>query len=98
VASVVGLSHLFRTVADSNGAGLKSLAAILGKSCNNAYGRFKIVLRRNHNVPADENAVSVLVPKSDQTSEGGKSYIASDFCCALYIDPSFSHLSYDFEI
>jgi hypothetical protein len=49
-------------------------------------------------VPADENAVSVLVPKSDQTSEGGKSYIASDFCCALYIDPSFSHLSYDFEI
>ncbi|WJX47851.1 hypothetical protein P8452_34493 [Trifolium repens] len=70
VASVVGLSHLFRTVADSNGAGLKSLAAILGKSCNNAYGRFKIVLRRNHNVPADENAVSVLVPKSDQTSEG----------------------------
>ncbi|CAK8579070.1 unnamed protein product [Lathyrus sativus] len=70
VASVVGLSHLFRTVADSNGAGLKALAAVLGKSCKNAHGRFEIVLRRNPNVPADENAVSVLVPKSDQTSEG----------------------------
>ncbi|XP_050899427.1 uncharacterized protein LOC127106180 isoform X2 [Lathyrus oleraceus] len=70
LASVVGLSHLFRTVADSNGAGLKALAAVLGKSCKNAHGRFEIVLRRNHNVPADENAVSVFVPKSDQTSEG----------------------------
>lgn len=76
---MVGLSHLFRTVADSDGAGLKALAAVLGKSCKNAHGRFEIVLRRNHNVPADENAVSVLVPKSDQTSEGGKSYTASDF-------------------
>ncbi|XP_073225825.1 uncharacterized protein [Cicer arietinum] len=70
VASVVGLSHLFRTVADSSSAGLKALAAVLGKSCKNAYGKFEIVLRRNPNVPADENAVSVLVPNPDQTSEG----------------------------
>lgn len=70
VASVVGLSHLFRAVADSNSAGLRALASVLGKYCKNANGRFQIVLRRNHNVPADENAVSVLVPKSDQTSEG----------------------------
>ncbi|KAK7318364.1 hypothetical protein RJT34_03063 [Clitoria ternatea] len=70
VASVVGLSHLFRNVADSNSARLKTLAAFLGKSCKNTYGRLEIVLRRNPNVPADDNAVSVLVPNPDQTSDG----------------------------
>lgn len=79
VASVVGFSHLFRTAADSNSARLKALAAFLGKSCKNAYRRLEIVLRRNLNVPADENAVSVLVPNPDGTSEGGKSYIAWEF-------------------
>ncbi|XP_061369912.1 uncharacterized protein LOC133312686 [Gastrolobium bilobum] len=70
VASVVGLSHLFCTVADSNSARLKALAAFLGKSCKNAYGKLEIVLRRNPNVPADENAISVLVSNPDGTSEG----------------------------
>ncbi|KAJ1404997.1 Tyrosyl-DNA phosphodiesterase I [Sesbania bispinosa] len=70
VASVVGLSHLFRTAADSNGARLKALAAFLGKSCKNAYGSLEVVLRRNPNVPADENAVSILIPNPDQTYEG----------------------------
>lgn len=71
-ASVAGLSHLFHTVADRNGAQLKRLAAFLGKSCEKAYGMSKVVLRRNTNVPADANAVSVLVPNPDQLSEGGE--------------------------
>lgn len=69
-ASVVGLSHLFRTAADSNGARLKKLAAFLGKSCEKAYGFLEIVLIRNKNVPADANAVSVLVSKPNEFSEG----------------------------
>ncbi|XP_021673456.2 uncharacterized protein LOC110659729 isoform X2 [Hevea brasiliensis] len=67
--SVVGLSHLFRTATDTNGALLKRLAAFLGRSCENAYG-IEIVLRRNNNLPADVNAVSILVPNPDQFSEG----------------------------
>ncbi|GKV17466.1 hypothetical protein SLEP1_g27975 [Rubroshorea leprosula] len=69
-ASVVGLSHLFRTAADSNGAQLKKLASYLGKSHENAYGMLDIVLRRASNIPADENAVSVLVPNPDELSGG----------------------------
>jgi len=72
VASVVGLRHLFRTVADSNSARLKALASFLGKSCKNVYGKLEIVLRRNPIVSVDENAVCVLVPNPDQTFQGGK--------------------------
>ncbi|KAJ6417977.1 hypothetical protein OIU84_001375 [Salix udensis] len=67
-ASVVGLSHLFHTAADRNGLQLKQLAAFLGKCCENVYGMSEIVLRRNLNVPADVNAVSILVPNPDQFS------------------------------
>ncbi|KAK7399309.1 hypothetical protein VNO78_10490 [Psophocarpus tetragonolobus] len=70
VASVVGLSHLFRNVADSNNARLKSLASFLRKSCKNAYGKLEVVLRRNPIVSVDENAVSVLIPNPDLTFEG----------------------------
>ncbi|KAF7834080.1 tyrosyl-DNA phosphodiesterase [Senna tora] len=70
VSSVVGISHLFHTAADSNGARLKTLAAFLGKSCKMAYGRLEIVLRRNPDVPADANAVSVLVPDPDRKLSG----------------------------
>lgn len=68
-ASIVGLSHLFHTAADRNGTQLKQLAAFLGKCCENVYGMSEIVLRRNLNVPADVNAVSILVPNPDQFSE-----------------------------
>lgn len=71
-ASVVGVSHLFRTTADRNGAQLKKLALFLGKTCENANGMLNVVLRRNTNIPADENAVSVLVPNPDKISSGGK--------------------------
>ncbi|XP_007038197.2 PREDICTED: uncharacterized protein LOC18605236 [Theobroma cacao] len=67
-ASVVGLSHLFRTAADTNAALLKKLALFLGKTCENAYGMLDVVLRRNTNIPADKNAVSVLVPNPDELS------------------------------
>ncbi|KAA8540586.1 hypothetical protein F0562_024495 [Nyssa sinensis] len=67
-ASVVGLSHLFRASVDSNGTQLKKLAALLGKCHENAYGMSHIILRRNTNIPADLNAVSVLVPHPDQFS------------------------------
>lgn len=73
-ASVVGLSHLFHNAADSNGLQIKKLASFLGKSCANAFGTLEIFLRRNTNVPADVNAVMVLVPNPDKSSEGGKFY------------------------
>ena len=69
---MVGLSHLFRTAADRNGAQLKKLALFLGKTCENANGMLNVVLRRNTNIPVDENAVSILVPNPDKLSEGGK--------------------------
>lgn len=71
-ASVVGLSHLFRASADSSGSQLKRLAVFLGKCHENAYGMSEIVLRRNLNIPADANAVAVLIPNPDETNEGGK--------------------------
>lgn len=69
-ASVVGLSHLFRASADSSGSQLKRLAVFLGKCRENAYGMSEIVLRRNMNIPADANAVAVLIPNPDVTNEG----------------------------
>ena len=88
-ASVVGLSHLFHTAADRNGTQLKQLAAFLGKCCENVYGMSEIVLRRNLNVPADVNAVSILVPNPDQFYEGGEancliSYLYTAFFCSLF--------------
>ena len=70
-ASIVGLSHLFHTAADSNGAQLKKLATFLGKCHKNEYEMSEIVLRRNSNIPADANAVSVLVSEPEKYS-GGK--------------------------
>eukprot|EP00257_Ricinus_communis_P026577 XP_025013991.1 uncharacterized protein LOC8275459 isoform X3 [Ricinus communis] len=67
-ASVVGLSHLFHTSTDTNGALLKKLAAFLGRFPENAYGMSEIILRRNTNVPADVNAVSILIPNPDKFS------------------------------
>ncbi|WOH09985.1 hypothetical protein DCAR_0729446 [Daucus carota subsp. sativus] len=69
-ASVVGLSHLFRASADSSGSQLKRLAVFLGKCRENAYGMSEIVLRRNVNIPADANAVAVLIPNPDKFIEG----------------------------
>lgn len=87
-ASVVGLSHLFHTAADRNGLQLKQLAAFLGKCCENVYGMSEIVLRRNLNVPADVNAVSILVPNPDQFSGGEGhcliSYLYTAFFCFLF--------------
>lgn len=70
-ASVVGLSHLFHTSADSNGGHLRKLASFLGKCCQNAYGMAEVVLRRNTHITADVNAVSVLVPNPDEFYEEG---------------------------
>ncbi|KAF8378101.1 hypothetical protein HHK36_029437 [Tetracentron sinense] len=69
-ASVVGLSHLFHTASDTNGAQLKTLASFLGRCRENTYGMSEVVLRRTTNVPADSNAVSVLVSNLDEFSEG----------------------------
>ncbi|XP_058102663.1 uncharacterized protein LOC131246493 [Magnolia sinica] len=69
-ASVVGLSHRFHTAADSNGAQLKTLAAFLGRCRENGYGMSEVILKRYANIPADANAVSVLVCDLDEFSEG----------------------------
>lgn len=70
-ASIVGLSYLFHTAADSNGAQLKKLASCLWKCHKNEYGMSEIVLRRSRNMHADPNAVSILVPNLDEHSKGG---------------------------
>ncbi|GJX88407.1 forkhead-associated domain-containing protein [Tanacetum coccineum] len=70
-ASVVGISHLFRTSADSNGALLKRLAGVLGSISANAYGLLEVILRRNVNIAADANAVSIAVSESQESPGGG---------------------------
>ncbi|KAL9156493.1 hypothetical protein ABFS82_09G080600 [Erythranthe guttata] len=69
-ASVVGLSHIFRVSADSNGEHLKRLALFLGKCRENMDGMSEVVLRRETNIPADGNAVSVLIPNPEDFSPG----------------------------
>ncbi|KAI3943618.1 hypothetical protein MKX01_039246 [Papaver californicum] len=69
-ASVVGLKHRFHTSADSKGAQLKALAAFLRRCRENAFGMSEVVLRRNTNIPADSNAVSVLICDLDEACEG----------------------------
>ncbi|KAL5564734.1 hypothetical protein UlMin_027898 [Ulmus minor] len=65
-ASAVGLSYLFHNAADSKGSQLKKLASFLQKSCVHADGLSEVVLVRNKNVPADANAVSILVPNPNE--------------------------------
>ncbi|KAI3820624.1 hypothetical protein L1987_08172 [Smallanthus sonchifolius] len=69
-ASVVGISHLFRTSADTNGALLKRLALVIGKCHVNAYGLLEIILRRNLNIATDANAISVAISNSEELSDG----------------------------
>ncbi|XP_051130802.1 uncharacterized protein LOC127251226 isoform X2 [Andrographis paniculata] len=64
-ASVVGLSHIYRTSVDSNGQQLKKLALFLGKCEENIDGMSEIVLRRDTYILADRNAVSVHLPNPD---------------------------------
>lgn len=70
-ASVVGISHFFRTSRDSNGALIKKLAGVLGNCHVNAYGMSEVILRRNVNIAADANAVSVAISKSEEFPEEG---------------------------
>lgn len=70
---MVGLSYLFHNAADSNGARLKKLASSLRKSCENTHDFTKVVLVRNKNVPADENAVIILVPSPNESPSEGNS-------------------------
>ncbi|XP_019084378.1 PREDICTED: uncharacterized protein LOC104709893 [Camelina sativa] len=67
-ASVVGLSYLFRSANDSTGAQLKRLASYISRTRETSFGMLELVLRRNTNVPADANAVSVLVSNPDDDS------------------------------
>ncbi|GAB2257602.1 hypothetical protein Droror1_Dr00013762 [Drosera rotundifolia] len=68
-ASVVGVRHLFRTRTDTKGAQLRKLAAFLGTPSHNVCRMSEVVLRRNKNVPADSNAVTVLVPSLKNSSK-----------------------------
>ncbi|KAG1331657.1 putative Forkhead-associated (FHA) domain [Cocos nucifera] len=76
-ASVVGLSHRFHAATDSNCAQVKILASLLGKCRENTSGTIEVLLKRNMNIPADANAVSILVADLDQFSEGGSSSIGT---------------------
>ncbi|CAH2073699.1 unnamed protein product [Thlaspi arvense] len=68
-SSVVGLSYLFRSANDSTGTQLKRLASYISRTRENSRGMLELVLRRNTNVPADVNAVSVLVSNPDDDSK-----------------------------
>lgn len=50
---------------------MKKLALFLGRCRENINGMSEIVLRRRTNIPADGNAVSVLIPNPDDLSVGG---------------------------
>lgn len=69
-ASVVGLSHRFRSTTDSNGAQLKTLASVLRKYQENNTGNLEVILKRSTHIPADANAVSVHVADLDEFVEG----------------------------
>lgn len=66
--SVVGLSHRFHIPSDA-GSQLKALSLFLGKCRENMHGTTEVILKRNTNIPADANAVSVLVGDLDKFSE-----------------------------
>lgn len=66
--SVVGISHRFHIPSDA-GKQLRALSAFLGKCRENMYGTTEVILKRNTNIPADANAVSVLVADLDKFSE-----------------------------
>lgn len=87
--SVVGLSHLFRTSADSNGAQIKKLASFIAKCHENANGMLEILLRRNRNIPADANAVSIIVPNPEDFSQGGTCLCRTCACPNLKCAISF---------
>lgn len=67
---VVGLSHRFHNATDSRGEQLKKLASFLGKFKESSSRLVEVVLKRNHNIPADANAISILVSNVDDASNG----------------------------
>ncbi|XP_073040041.1 uncharacterized protein [Primulina eburnea] len=69
-ASVVGMSYIYHASADSNGARLRKLASFLSKCDENLDGMSEIVLKRDTNIPADRNAVSVFIPNPEDSSLG----------------------------
>lgn len=68
--SVVGISHRFNMPSDA-GSQLRALSAFLGKCRENMHGTTEVILKRSTNIPADANAVSVLVADLDKFSEEG---------------------------
>nr|CAB3484415.1 unnamed protein product [Digitaria exilis] len=66
--SVVGISHRFNMPSDA-GSQLRALSAFLGKCRVNMHGTTEVILKRSTNIPADSNAVSVLVADLDKFSE-----------------------------
>ncbi|KAF0894192.1 hypothetical protein E2562_035706 [Oryza meyeriana var. granulata] len=66
--SVVGLSHRFHTPSDA-GSKLKALSVLLSKCYVNMHGTTEVILKRNTNIPADANAVNVLVADLDKFTE-----------------------------
>ncbi|CAL5017192.1 unnamed protein product [Urochloa decumbens] len=68
--SVVGLSHRFNMPSNA-GSQLRALSTFLGKCRENMHGTTEVILKRNTNIPADANAVSVLVADLDKFSEEG---------------------------
>ncbi|XP_030473624.2 uncharacterized protein LOC115691188 isoform X2 [Syzygium oleosum] len=69
-ASITGVSHLLHAAADSDGATLRKLAIFLSDSRINASGMLETTLRRETNIPADYNAVSILVRNPNNSFKG----------------------------
>ncbi|EEE60932.1 hypothetical protein OsJ_14671 [Oryza sativa Japonica Group] len=72
--SVVGLSHRFHIPSDA-GSKLKALSVLLSKCHVNMHGTTEVILKRNTNIPADANAVSVLVADLDKFTEEANNHV-----------------------
>ncbi|PKA65403.1 tyrosyl-DNA phosphodiesterase 1 [Apostasia shenzhenica] len=68
-ASVVGLSHRFNDITKSSGTELRKLASCLGMFQDSSLGLVEVILKRNHNIPADANAISVIVANVDKQAD-----------------------------
>lgn len=71
-ASVVGLKYRFGGKADANGIQCKMMATLLGKCHQNMDGLSEVLLKRVTNIPADANAIAVIVCNPENSLNGGK--------------------------
>ena len=66
--TVVGISFRFAASADPKGFRIRSLAKLLNGTNKDEDGMLTVFLKRSKNIPADTNAVSVVVSPCPRSS------------------------------